>query len=108
MAPRYALEQFFHWAAGRAISRESVQGYVTWLGEMKFSPSTINQRLAAIRKLATEAQRCGYVDSETAQAIVSVPPSYLSFCESGVSYSVTTVTLATAFAAGFSSLVATT
>ncbi len=30
----YALEQFFQWAAGRAISRESVQGYVTWLGEM--------------------------------------------------------------------------
>ena len=57
---------------GRAISRQSVQGYVTWLGEMKFSPSTINQRLAAIRKLATEAQRCGYVDSETAQAIVTV------------------------------------
>jgi hypothetical protein len=26
----YALEQFFHWAAGRAVSRESVQGYVTW------------------------------------------------------------------------------
>jgi integrase len=46
--------------------------YVTWLGEMKFSPSTINQRLAAIRKLATEAQRCGYFDSETAQAIVTV------------------------------------
>ena len=68
----YALEQFFQWAAGRAISRESVQGYVTWLGEMKFSPSTINQRLAAIRKLAAEAERCGYVDSETAQAIVSV------------------------------------
>ena len=68
----YALEQFFVWAAGRAISRESVQGYVTWLGEMKFSPSTINQRLAAIRKLAAEAERCGYVDSETAQAIVSV------------------------------------
>ncbi|MGA8507805.1 MAG: site-specific integrase [Candidatus Sulfotelmatobacter sp.] len=75
-APRqayvYALEQFFQWFAGRAISRESVQGYVTWLGEMKFSPSTINQRLAAIRELATEAQRCGYVDSETAQAIVTV------------------------------------
>jgi site-specific recombinase XerD len=67
-----ALEQFFHWAAGRAISRESVQGYVTWLGETKFSPSTINQRLAAIRQLASEAQRCGYVDSETAQAIVTV------------------------------------
>jgi site-specific recombinase XerD len=71
-AYEYALEPFFVWAAGRAISRQSVQGYVTWLGEMKFSPSTINQRLAAIRKLATEAQRCGYVDSETAQAIVSV------------------------------------
>jgi site-specific recombinase XerD len=68
----YALEQFFQWAAGRAVSRESVQGYVTWLGEMRCSPSTINQRLAAIRKLATEAERCGYVDSETAQAIVSV------------------------------------
>src|ERR1700688_3902279 len=57
-AYEYALEQFFHWAAGRAISRQSVQGYVTWLGEMKFSPSTINPRLAAIRKLADEAQRC--------------------------------------------------
>jgi hypothetical protein len=32
------------------VSRESVEGYVTWLGEMKFSPSTINQRLPAIRK----------------------------------------------------------
>jgi site-specific recombinase XerD len=71
-AYEYALEQFFVWAAGRAISRQSVQGYGTWLGEMKFSPSTINQRLAAIRKLASEAQRCGYVDSETAQAIVTV------------------------------------
>jgi site-specific recombinase XerC len=48
------------------------QGQVTWLAEMKFSPSTINQRPAAIRKPATEAQRCGYVDSETAEAIVSV------------------------------------
>ena len=55
----YALEQFFHWVAGRAISRESVQGYVTWLEEMKFSPSTINQRLAAIRKLASEALQEG-------------------------------------------------
>jgi site-specific recombinase XerD len=54
------------------LARESVQGYVTWLAEMKFSPSTINQRLAAIRKLASEAQRCGYVDSEKAQAIVTV------------------------------------
>jgi hypothetical protein len=51
----YALEQFFQWAAGRAISRGSVQGYVTWLGEMKFSPSTINERLAAIRKLANRS-----------------------------------------------------
>ena len=71
-AYHYALEQFFQWGAGRAISRASVQGFVTWLGEMKFAPSTINQRLAAIRKLATEAQRCGYVDSETAQAIITV------------------------------------
>jgi hypothetical protein len=28
-AYEYALEQFFVWAAGRAISRQSVQGYVT-------------------------------------------------------------------------------
>jgi hypothetical protein len=34
-AYEYALEQLFVWAAGRAVSRESVQGYVTWLGEMK-------------------------------------------------------------------------
>src|ERR1022692_2506079 len=36
----------------------------------------------------------------------AVVQGYFSFCESGVSYSVTTVTLATAFAPGLSSLVA--
>jgi site-specific recombinase XerD len=41
-------------------------------GRVILSPSTINQRLAAIRKLASEAQRCGYVDSETARAIITV------------------------------------
>ena len=39
---------------------------------MKLSPSTINQRLAAIRKLATEAERCGYLRCETTQAIATV------------------------------------
>jgi hypothetical protein len=66
--------KFFVWAAGRAISRESAQGYVTWLGKMEFSPSTINQCLAAMRKLATEAQRCGYVDGETAHACTTWSP----------------------------------
>ena len=32
-AYEYALEQFFVWAAGRAISRQSVQGYVTGSGK---------------------------------------------------------------------------
>ena len=32
-AYHYAPEQFFVWAAGRSISRESVQGYVTWSGK---------------------------------------------------------------------------
>jgi hypothetical protein len=41
-------------------------------GKRSSRPRTIKQRLTAIRKLASEAQRCGYVDSETTQAIVTV------------------------------------
>ena len=36
-AYEYALEQFFHWAAGRAVSRESVQPLTQLAGSVSFS-----------------------------------------------------------------------
>jgi hypothetical protein len=45
---------------------------------MKFSPSTVDQRLAAIRKLATEAQLSGFaVQVAQAPGFSAQPPSGL-------------------------------
>lgn len=47
-------------------------------GEMRFSPSTLNQRRAAIRKLATEAQLSGFaVQVVQAPGFSAQPPSGL-------------------------------
>ena len=45
-----ALDDFFAWWAGQGrppFARASVQAHRAWLEEQGYSPSTINQRLAA-------------------------------------------------------------
>ncbi len=53
-----ALDDFFRWrqAHGQpAFTRASLQAHRSWLEQQEYAPSTINQRLAALRKLAREA-----------------------------------------------------
>jgi site-specific recombinase XerD len=71
-----ALDDFFGWWAeqGRPpFQRAVVQAHKTWLQAKGYSPSTINQRLAAIRKLAKEAAANGWLAQEVAGGIGAVP-----------------------------------
>lgn len=72
----HALDAFFAWweARGRPVfSRSTVQAYRVHLEQqLGLSAATINQRLAAIRKLAAEAGYAGLLDPATAQGIRDV------------------------------------
>lgn len=61
-----ALMDFFRWhasAGGRsALNKALVQRHAAELRDTGLSPSSINQRLSAIRKLATEASDNGALD----------------------------------------------
>jgi len=70
-----ALDDFFQWREeqGRpAFTRAAVQAHRTVLESKGSAPSTINQRLAAIKKLAREAAANGWLDAETAAGIDQV------------------------------------
>ena len=70
-----ALDDFFGWWEGQgrpAFSRAVVQAYRGALESCGYSPSTINQRLAAIKKLAREAAANGLLDSGIAAGIDQV------------------------------------
>lgn len=54
------------------LSRALVQAYVETLRAHKSTPSTINQRLAAIRKLAREAAENGWLDEQRARGIEGI------------------------------------
>ena len=72
---RQGLEDYFAWRdrAGRpAFSRAAVQSHRATLEAKGYSPSTINQRLAAVKKLAREAAANGWLDAETAAGIAQV------------------------------------
>jgi integrase len=71
-----ALDDFFAWwdRQGRPpFVRATVQAHRAWLEEREYSPSTINQRLAAIRKLGREAALNGVLAPEIAAGIEQVP-----------------------------------
>ena len=71
----FALDQFFAWyrAADRGPFRKSlVQEYRAHLEKESLSPSTINVRLAAIRKLAQEAGDNALLAPELAAGIAKV------------------------------------
>ena len=71
-----ALTDFFRWRADHgnpAFTRAAVQAHRAALEAKGYSPSTINQRLAAIKKLAREAAANGLLDPVTAAAVDQVP-----------------------------------
>lgn len=74
-AYRRSLEDFFKWHAssGRPqLNKALVQRYAAELRDSGFSSANINQRLSAIRKLATEAEDNGLIDSSVANGIRAV------------------------------------
>jgi site-specific recombinase XerD len=70
-----ALDDFFAWREKGELpfSRATVQAHRAWLADEGYAPSSINQRLAAIRKLAKEAAANGWIPFDTAGAIDDVP-----------------------------------
>ena len=69
------LREFITWhqtTAQTALNKATVQRYAAELRESGLSASTINQRLSAIRKLATEAADNGALDPQIANGIKAV------------------------------------
>jgi integrase/recombinase XerD len=70
-----ALDDFFRWCEAVAVgefTKAVVNSYRVSLEERSLSPSTINQRLSAIRKLAMEAADNGLMPPNMATAISRV------------------------------------
>ncbi|MDQ6786031.1 MAG: tyrosine-type recombinase/integrase [Acidobacteriota bacterium] len=70
-----ALKEFFIWHASEnrpELNKALINRYVKSLREQKLSSSTINQKLSAIRKLATEAEDNNLIDSRLANGIRAV------------------------------------
>lgn len=71
-----ALDDFFAWKAACGhppFQRAAIQGYRAHLEARDYAASTVNLRLAALRKLAREAAACGLLDATTAAGIVQTP-----------------------------------
>jgi integrase len=66
-----ALDDLFAFSASRPLSRALLMEYRTTIDHL--SPSTINVRLSAIRKLVGEAQRNGMIGLEEAANLSDVP-----------------------------------
>jgi site-specific recombinase XerD len=70
-----ALSDFFLWHRGVGrpqLSKAVVQRYAAELREAGMAPSSVNQRLSAIRKLAAEAADNGALDPQVANGIRAV------------------------------------
>jgi integrase len=81
-----ALDEFFEWRIERGtppFTRAAVHGFRVALEAQGYAPSTINQKLAAVRKLAKEAAANGMLDSETAAGIAQVAGARESGTRSG-------------------------
>ena len=69
------LEEFFIWhqEIGRPeLNKALINGYVKFLRERKLSSATINQKLSAIRKFASESEDNNLLDSKIANGIRAV------------------------------------
>jgi site-specific recombinase XerD len=66
-----ALDDLFTFAASRPLSRSLL---MEWRAGMEaLSPSTINVRLSAVRKLVGEARRSGMIGQEEAESLTDIP-----------------------------------
>jgi site-specific recombinase XerD len=66
-----ALDDLFLFAASRPLTRALLMERRAAMN--KFSPSTVNVRLSAMRKLVTEARRNGILGAEEAANLTEVP-----------------------------------
>jgi len=66
-----ALDDLFTFCASRPLSRALLMDYRTTMDHL--SPSTINVRLSAIRKLVGEARRNGIIGREEADNLTDIP-----------------------------------
>ncbi len=69
------LQEFFLWHASEnrpELNKALINRYVKALRAQKLSSSTINQKLSAFRKLATEAEDNNLLDSKIANGIRAV------------------------------------
>jgi site-specific recombinase XerD len=68
-----AIDDFFEWfPAGAAFSKAVVSAWRSKLEAAGYAPASVNQRLTAIRKLATEAADNGMIRQEVAAAVARV------------------------------------
>jgi integrase len=66
-----ALDDLFRFCASRPLSRELL---MEWRASLEpLSPSTINVRLAAVRKMVGEARRAGMISKEEAASLTDIP-----------------------------------
>jgi site-specific recombinase XerD len=71
----FAIQNFIHWYCSEprlALNRIVVTRYRMQLEQLRRAPSTINQRLAAVRRLAYEASDSGLLSPELAAGIKRV------------------------------------
>jgi hypothetical protein len=66
-----ALNLLFAFAASRPLTRALLMEYRSSMEDL--APSTVNVRLAAVRKLVTEAKRNGLLSSEEAANLTEIP-----------------------------------
>jgi integrase len=66
-----ALDDLFEFAAGRPLTRGLLQEWKS--GMEALSPSTVNVRLSAARKLVSEARKNGLLSFEEAQQLTDIP-----------------------------------
>jgi integrase len=72
-----ALDDLFAFCASRPLSRSLL---MEWQAAMEFlSPSTINVRLSAVRKLVSEARKNGMLGAEEAASLTDIP----NICQKG-------------------------
>jgi len=83
----HAIREFIDWHCSEprlAFNRTVVTRYRIALEQHSYAPSTINLRLAAIRRLAYEASDCGLLSPDLAAGIRRVKASVGWECVSGI------------------------